>query len=252
MARIAIVTPYCQEPPPTLERNLKSVRSQGSGCEHILVADGNPQPWLDDAVAAHIRLPRRSGDFGDTPRAVGAAFACSRDYDAVALLDADCYLLPDAVSTLWETAVERNVSLVVGRRRLVDLQGAVLDVPEEPVSSHIDTNCYFFMRAGFATLLKWALIPPPFHIWGDRVVRMAVQDAQLPYAVTTRETVVYESRWLAHYALARRRPPADAQVISQDVARQLGTQWDAMSPTKRAAYTTALGFDPAQCLLHER
>lgn len=62
--RYAIVTPYYREPRDMLERCLASVRAQGVKVTHILVADGHPQPWLEQAGVRHISIrPRNPAGF---------------------------------------------------------------------------------------------------------------------------------------------------------------------------------------------
>jgi hypothetical protein len=239
MTRVAVVTPYYKEPLSMLRRNLDSVKCQTHSCDHIVVADGNPQEWLDDIGVIHIRLPQNSNDCGDSPRCVGIAYACSRDYDAIALLDADCYLLPHAVEMLLAVAATHKVPLVVGKRLFVRPDGTTLNAPEEPTDKHIDTNCYFFLRAGFGVLLKWSLIPPMFHPIDDRILRIAVRVAQLPYAVAPDTTVVFETRYWGHYKLAGEEPPPGCKTVDVD---EMTYRWTTLEPSKREAYCAALGF----------
>jgi hypothetical protein len=47
--RYAIVTPYYKEDRALIERCIDCVRAQSIPTEHILVADGHPQSWINDA-----------------------------------------------------------------------------------------------------------------------------------------------------------------------------------------------------------
>src|SRR5574337_2079445 len=103
MLKVAVVTPYFKEPAATLARCIDSVRKQHADREigeiaHILVADGHPQHWIDDLSVRHLKLDRAHGDFGNTPRSIGAQLAASEGYDAIAFLDADNWLDPDHVA----------------------------------------------------------------------------------------------------------------------------------------------------------
>jgi glycosyltransferase involved in cell wall biosynthesis len=237
--RVAVVTPYCGETQDILRRNIDSVSAQTYKADHILVADGAPQEWVGTLVSCHIRLPTTSGDNGDTPRAVGIAFACSQAYDAIGLLDADCYFLPDAVERCIAVAEDASVPLVVGRRAFVRPDGSQMRVPDEPVERHIDTNCYFFLRPAFRVLLSWALIPPAFHPVDDRVIRGAVANSRTPYAVVDGITVMFTTRYAAHYRAAGEPPPAESKTVPWDRMR---ADWAAMQPERRDEFCAALGF----------
>ena len=73
---IVVVTPYVGEPDAVVERCIASVRAQRAPLpvRHVLVSDGCALPDLPDDVEG-IALPRRTGDGGATPRAVGSVFA---------------------------------------------------------------------------------------------------------------------------------------------------------------------------------
>jgi glycosyltransferase involved in cell wall biosynthesis len=47
--RYAIVTPYYKEDRALIERCIDCVCAQSIPTEHILVADGHPQSWINDA-----------------------------------------------------------------------------------------------------------------------------------------------------------------------------------------------------------
>jgi hypothetical protein len=240
--RVAVITSYFTEPRDVLEQNIRSVQAQGhAGCTHILVADGYPRAWLEDAGLLHLTLPVNTGDSGDTPRAVGIAFASSVDYEAITLLDADCCLLPGAIDAYIRTAVCERVPLVVGKRTFMRTDGTRLDALDEPVERHIDTNCFFFLRPGFGVLMKWATIPPMFHFMGDRLMHLAVTAAALPYAEITEPTVAYRTRYAAHYRSAGEEPPPYAKSLVTLVNRA-GRDWQALSGESRLAYCAALGF----------
>jgi hypothetical protein len=238
--KVAVVTAYFTEPRAILEQNLSSVRTQGHPhCKHIVVADGHPQPWLDGAGPLHIVLPVNTNDWGDTPRSVGMAFASSAGYDAITFLDADCYLLPGAIEAYVAAALQARVPLVVGRRLFVREDGSHLAAEDSP--AHIDTNCYFFTRAGFGVLMKWAGIPSMFHVMGDRVMRLAVTAAALPYVVVSQPTVAYRTAYAVHYRLAGEVPPPNAKDLRLAFARAY-QKWQTLDASERAAYCAALGF----------
>jgi hypothetical protein len=240
--RIAIVTPYFSESRAVLERNIRSVKEQPHAATHILVADGQPHDWIDALDVTHIRLPTNAGDNGDTPRSVGIAYACSQNYDAITLLDADCYLVPTALETYVSFAGKHNVPLLVGRRYFARLDGTIMGLPDESVESHIDTNCYFFRRAAFHLLLRWALIPPPFHFIDDRVFREVVRSAGIPYAVVDKATVVFTTLYGNHYKYLGEEPPPNAKYAGAQGA-SAWQEWQSLEERVRRDYSDSLGFD---------
>ena len=73
---------------------------------HVLVADGCPQPKINQWQAEHVQLPRSHGDIGSTPRLIGCYHAIGLGVDAVAFLDADNWYREDHISNLLE-AIEK-------------------------------------------------------------------------------------------------------------------------------------------------
>lgn len=101
--KVAVVTPYYKERPEILRRCVESVREQTHGdVLHYLVADGHPQPETLRGYPGLrcIDLPVAHGDYGDTPRAVGATCALAEGADVLCLLDADNLYEPDHIESL--------------------------------------------------------------------------------------------------------------------------------------------------------
>lgn len=93
--RIAVVTPYTDEPAEWLARGHASLAGQGHEVAHILVADGRPDPavaaWADQHIV--LRHPHRDG--GNAARMAGGRLsAASQRFDAVTFLDAADWFLP--------------------------------------------------------------------------------------------------------------------------------------------------------------
>ena len=91
----------------------------------------------------------------------GCLLATSEQYDAVALLDADNGS-PDHIERCLEAA--RSVKggycdYVIARIRMVRPDGSIMNLPAEPVSRHVDTSCYVFLRGSFHMLPIWGLMP---------------------------------------------------------------------------------------------
>src|SRR5262245_60634010 len=93
-----MITPYYKEPEAQLRRCIDSVRQQTAACDHFLVADGFPQDWIDREQVRHLKLDASHGDYGNTPRAIGALLASSESYEGIGFVDADNWLEPDHVA----------------------------------------------------------------------------------------------------------------------------------------------------------
>ena len=138
--KVAVITPYYQEPRAWLERCLASVRAQTHDCEHIVVADGYPQDWIDGLPGVrHLKLDRPHGDYGNTPRALGALMAAQEGADAVCFLDGDNWLGEDHVRTCVELAEREQVDVVTTRRHMVREDGSIipLRIDEDCDGSHV-------------------------------------------------------------------------------------------------------------------
>jgi glycosyltransferase involved in cell wall biosynthesis len=152
-ARVLVVTPYYKESQAVLLRCIESVRAQSVTVDHLLVADGYPQDWLDQAGVRHLRLDRSHADWGDTPRGMGCLLGVAEDYDAIALLDADCWIDPEHVELSLATAArdpaaDYVVAGITNRRP----DGSAFDVWQQPLEEHIDTNSFFFLPSAYRAL----------------------------------------------------------------------------------------------------
>lgn len=220
MLKVAIVTPYFKEPAATLARCIDSVRNQRPSNEvgeiaHIVVADGHPQHWLDDLNVRHLKLDRSHGDYGNTPRSIGAQLAASEGYDAVAFLDADNWFDPDHVASCAAVLLGTSepIDYVVARRRLVRDDGSQLPVvaADNATFAHVDTSCYFLSWSAFHTLAHWSVMPKPLSLVGDRMYRRALQAAGLQFAAVDHPTVNYLCTWSAFFEAIGETPPPYAK-----------------------------------------
>ena len=149
-AKYAIVTPYYKEERPLIERCMASVRSQTVPTDHFLVADGFPQEWIDTAGVRHFKLDRSHGDYGNTPRGVGALLAIAAQYSGIAFLDADNWLEPDHVETCLAAAsgTPAPCDYVIAQRSFRRPDESIMPVADEEL--HVDTNCFFFLPGAFS------------------------------------------------------------------------------------------------------
>ncbi len=211
--RVCIVTPYYQEPRAWIERCIASVRAQTAACDHLLVADGFPQDWIDQAGVRHLKLDRAHADFGNTPRALGGQLAIAEGYDAVAFLDADNWLDPGHVQACIEAAQRSAADVVCAQRRLVREDGSTMPirVSDDADGTHVDTNCYFLLFGAFHAIPRWLLMPRPMAIMGDRFFLSSLREEQLKMARTDTVTVNYLCTWSAIYEQIGEVPPAFAK-----------------------------------------
>jgi len=208
-SRVAIITPYWQEPRAVLEACIASVAAQSVPAEHLLIADGAPQDWVDGASVRHIRLDRNHGDYGNVARSIGALLAAGEGYDAVGFLDADNRIDADHVALCLATAQVEPCDVVIARRRFELPDGTPVPVRED--AGLIDTNCLFLLPGAFPVIARWALIPQPLSEIGDRLFHAALTSAGCEMARTDRPSVTYVSQWAAHYAALGRAIPPDAR-----------------------------------------
>lgn len=212
--KFAIVTAYFKEEKYLLERCLRSVRQQSVAADHIVVADGVPQDWLDDAPIRHIKLDRSHGDYGNTARGVGALLAVAEDYEGIGFLDADNWLEPDHIAQCLAAVPTLQGGLcdyVIARRNLKRPDGTTLAVEDEPIAEHVDTNCFFFLPGAFHMIQRFAVIPRELSIIGDRLFYKELAAQPLRTAVVPVKTVNYHCMWASIYQAAAETPPIGAK-----------------------------------------
>jgi len=212
--KFAIVTPYYKEERPLLERCLDSVRAQSVTADHILVADGVPQDWLDRLAIRHIKLDRAHGDYGNTARGVGALLAVAEDYDGIGFLDADNWLEPDHIELCLAAAATvsgEGCDYVIAQRNMKRPDGTTIEVLDEPIAKHVDTNCFFFLPGAFHMIQRFATIPRALSIIGDRLFYRELSMQQLRTAVVAAKTVNYHCMWASIYQAIAETPPAGAK-----------------------------------------
>ena len=240
--RVAVVTPYCDEPEETLRRCHESVLAQTHPCAHVLVADGDGAPFVKGWRAQHIVLGQRHSDLGDTPRAAGSLSAIGQGFDAIAYLDADNWYEPDHVATMIDLHRTTGAAVCVARRTLRRLDGSLLSATGDPGEGvdFVDTNCLFLMAEALRVAPMWALIPREAHAIGDRVVWGAILALKLRAARSDRPTVCYRTSFRAHYVERGEAPPPGAK-DNQHVRAALAW-WSGRSPEELSQIRRRLGL----------
>lgn len=189
---VAVVTPYCGEDLTLLEQCHQSVRAQTHPCLHVLVADGQPQPPLDQWSAHHVTLPVSHHDIGSTPRLIGCFHAIGLGVEAVAFLDADNWYEPNHIAEMMAARHNQGAAFVSSGRMLWSLAGhAMAPCPLIDPDRFIDTNCMLFGREAFGLLHHWVLMPDYGHLIGDRIMLHHVRQSGLPMAHVPLPTVNY-------------------------------------------------------------
>ena len=213
--RYAIITPYHQEPQHWLERCIRSVREQTTAADHIMVADGLPQDWIDGTGVRHLRLDRAHGDFGNAARGLGAMVAVAEQYDGIGLLDADNWLEPGhvaaCVATFDAASAGDGADYVIARRHLRRPDETILPITDEQVEQHVDTSCYFFFPGAYHLLPYFGIMPKALSAIGDRVFYDVLRHRGLRSATCTEITVNYHCLWQQAYLAAGEPPPAGAK-----------------------------------------
>jgi hypothetical protein len=237
--KVAVITPYYKEPRAWIERCVESVRQQSLPATHIVVADGHPQDWIDGQPVRHLCLDQSHGDYGNTPRALGGLLAASEGFDAVCFLDADNWLGRDHVRSCVELARRGDYDYITTKRHMVREDGSImpLRIWEDWDGSHVDTNCYFLLRRSFHSLARWALMPRPMAVYGDRVFLASLREEGLRSACTEERTVRYLCTWAHLYRDVGETPPAFAK-DPLPVSGLAG--WYAALPPQEAALTHRL------------
>jgi hypothetical protein len=210
--RVAIITPYYQENQRFLERCLTSVRMQDVPADHILVADGWPQTWIDDQPLRHIKLDRPHSDYGNAPRAVGTLLAINEGYEAIGFLDADNWLEADHVASCLQAAQKRpDCDYVVAKWNLRRPDESILPIPDDAFGDHVDTSCFFLLPGSYHVALLFGTMPREMSIVGDRVFRLALKGANLNSETVPHRTVNYHCLWPGMYRMAGEEPPPEAK-----------------------------------------
>lgn len=245
--RVAVITPYFTEGKDVLQRCMASVQAQAVSVDHIFVADGHPQDWIESQRnVTQIIVRSNAGDFGDTPRCLGFVLGVRREYDILQFLDVDNVLMPDHFATVLDhfrgVDEARFPDLVVARRHMLRPDGSVLSVSirEDDELDHVDTSCYVFFRTAFDVGLKWSLIPRQLAFMGDRVFFGMLAAMKLKVAFNQSKTVGYTCLWEAVYREAGEEPPPNCRDVESHRAAARAW-WRALDARSKSVIERRLG-----------
>jgi hypothetical protein len=242
--RYIFITPYYKESRECLERCIVSVKYQTTPADHMLIADGFPQDWIDQTNVRHLRLDRAHRDYGNTPRGLGGLMAVAEGYDAIGFLDADCWLEADHLEHCLEKAERvgfERCGFVAASRSLRRLDGSVIDVPDEPLATHVDTNCLLLLAPSFDAVPVWILVPREVSVVCDRVFYLALRARTLIAAFSTTKTVNYIYTFAPLYRSLGEPPP---EPIKENPDHAAILAWiDMLPPHKLETINRRLGAD---------
>jgi len=220
--KIAVITPYHRESADTLKRCHDSVQGQTyKNHVHMMIADGEPHPMVRTLPdVEHMVLPRCHGDAGATPRALAAISAFSRNFDAVAFLDADNTYLANHLETMAAAAGSHDV--VTATRNICTTAGRFLYVDdfESDGTTFCDTNCLFITKSILHLLTNW-ITAPDHRLWSDRHFWASIAIPSVSRLHIKTPTVNYHSRWAWHYEHAGLVPPPDSVWIAKTIDGRL-------------------------------
>jgi FkbM family methyltransferase len=219
--RVAVITPYYREDDAVLRACLKSVRDQTHrACRHFLIADGHPNPLVEEFAVAHIRLPQAHGDNGDLARCVGALAAIAEGFDAIAFLDADNWYRPDHLARMVALHIRTGVALCTSGRSIHRLDGSLLaaDDQQSDGEEFTDTSCLCFFRPAFDLVTLWGAMPRDAGPICDRLMWDAVKLRGISRAHDAAPSVGFRSQYVGHYRQAGEAPPHGAKT-GKDLAR---------------------------------
>lgn len=224
--RVAVVTPYFRIDPEKFRRCCESVAAQTWKCDHIVVADGEPQDLPQGLNLIHLVLPANVGNTGATPRGLGGVYAIAQGYDAVAFLDADNWYDPGHIEGAVRALESQQLDVVYARRHLVFPDGEVLPQEDEQDAgaTHVDTNCFVISRRAAFLLGTWALYPKEFGSGEDRYIKVVADAMHLRTGLLRQKSVWYETNWDRHYQMANKTPVAPLRKPARTIAHNFDAE----------------------------
>lgn len=210
--RVAVVTPFCKTRPDWLSQCHASVRAQTHPCTHFLVSDGSGENPLTDFQGQFIHLEQPHKDSGDTPRGIASLSAAAQDFDAIAYLDADDWLLPTHIEQLIMGQQDSGGAICYSGVGFYGTDSRYLGGSSAfPFRSAY--VCCMVTRQAFPLLGLWAMMPRAFHTIGDYWMYSTFLRSGLPVADNQVESYAYRTRWPAHYQHFRHAVPTDAKTL---------------------------------------
>jgi hypothetical protein len=223
--KFSVITPYYKEDLKIILRAVQSVKSLISekyDINHYLVSDGHPIDELDNLDLIHIKLPKSHGDYGDTPRLMGAMLAIREGSKGLMFLDADNIVYSNHLSEAEKIYLSTETNIVLAKRDYLRPDGSVITFKcqEDDDYSHVDTGCFLFFDEAVFEALEWAKIPREISCYGDRYFWNLLRSKRNHYGATENPTIGYSCLWRGVYESINETPPADAKIIDPSIVRK--------------------------------
>jgi hypothetical protein len=232
--RVAVVTPYYNEPQDVLDRCVASVREQSHPCDHFMISDGAERNM--PSYVHHVSLHGPHGDNGDVARGVGSMCAIGREYEAIAYLDADNWYRREHIQHMATLRDQTGAAVCTAGRTIHRRDGSLMwvDRSDSDGKRHVDTSCLFLSRAAFPVAALWALIPKHLAPICDRLVWQAIRCRGYTCAHDERPTVCFRTQYAVHYTGIGEEPPPDSK--GRSVIRDPMAWWNACSEGTRLLF----------------
>lgn len=246
--RVAVITPYHNEPLSLITRAHASVQDQSIPCVHVLIADGPSRTEVTALDGRHLVLGINHGDNGNTPRGIGALAAMNEGFTCIAFLDADNWFSPDHIERAIRLQEQEDLDVVFSQRHIVFPNGERLLTPpaEESDGSHADTSCMVLFAPAFSSLAQWALMPKAYSPFCDRVFFREVM-ARHHCGWTKSATVYFETWYWGHFLAAGWMPPLNAKFLPCRSEKEWGEAAEAFRQRSATPiYPGPLGIAPSK------
>ena len=188
--KIAAVTSYFNEPDEMLKRCMDSVQAQTIATDHFLISNGPKRDLIARNDLIHVSVGKTHRNFANTPRAIGAMMAISRDYDALFFLDPNYTIEPNHVSACLTSAVDDpSVDYVIASQKYLRPNGSQLQFREDPLHQILGLNCLFLFPGSYHLVPILNLIPKQLSIFGDRIFLAALTYHRLKFSIAFTNSV---------------------------------------------------------------
>ena len=216
--KFSVITAYYKEDLSIVLRAIESVKAMVSDTyevNHYLVSDGHPLAELDALDVIHLKLHKSHGDYGDTPRLMGAMLAIREGSKGLMFLDADNMVYPNHLLEAEKKFQNDETNIVLTKRLYLRPDGSVIPFKcqEDDDFSHVDTGCFVFFDEAVYEALEWSKIPRELSCYGDRYFWNLLRSKRNHYGATDTPTIGYTCLWRGVYETVKETPPDEAKSI---------------------------------------